>query len=169
MKDKGLVIGMLCAAIVVMAAAYAAFSTSLEVTGTTTIASTWAVAFDEENSSCTDGSNVIVTNGATVATLGVALETPGESVTCTIAVKNSGTLDAYLKTISVTPTGDAPITFTVEPTTAELATRDTLAANGGVEYIKVTATYDTDTDTQPENIENKVTVVANYAQKMNNN
>ena len=83
-----------------------------------------------------------------------------------MAVKNSGTLDAYLKSINVTPTGDAPITFTVEPSTTALATRPTLAANGGVEYIKLTATYDADTEGQPEDLTNSVVIVANYEQKL---
>ncbi|MBQ7137165.1 MAG: hypothetical protein IJO43_04245 [Bacilli bacterium] len=166
MKDKGVLIGMLCTVVVVMAVAFAAFSTSLQVNGTATIASTWKVAFDKSNSSCSDGSNIVMNGESTLATIGVSLETPGDSVTCTLAVKNSGTLDAYLKSINVTPTGDAPITFTVEPSTTALATRPTLAANGGVEYIKLTATYDADTEGQPEDLTNSVVIVANYEQKL---
>ena len=164
MKDKGLLIGMLCTVVIVMAVAFAAFSTSLEVNGTASIQSTWKIVFDKANSSCTDGSNIQMNDDSTIATIGVSLESPKDSVTCSIQVKNTGTLDAKLDSISLTPTGNAPITFTVDPKVdADLSTRPVLTAQGGTEVIKVTATYD-DVSGQPKDLTKSVTVVANYKQ-----
>lgn len=163
MKEKGLLIGMLCTVVIVMAVAFAAFSSSLKVNGTASVASTWAVAFDQEASSCSDGSSVSASG--TLATLAVELESPGDSVTCTLTVKNTGTLDARLDSISVTPSGEAPITFTTSPAAdADLSTRAVLAKTSGTEVITVTATYDADTEGQPEDVQNTVVVKANYVQ-----
>jgi hypothetical protein len=168
MKDKGILIAMLCTAIVIMAAAYAAFSTTLTINGTASISSTWEVGFDQEASSCSDGSLVSV-NG-TLATLGVELESPGDSVTCTLTVKNTGTLDARLESISVTPSGTAPITFTTSPAVgSDLSTRPVLVKSNGTETITVTATYNADVESQPENIQNTVVVKANYVQAFSAN
>jgi len=121
MKDKGILTIMLCTVVVIMAVAYAAFSTTLTINGTASISSTWEVGFEQESSSCSDGSVVSVTG--TLATLAVELESPGDSVTCTLTVKNTGTLDAKLESIVVTPSGNAPITFTTSPAVgADLST-----------------------------------------------
>lgn len=164
MKDKGLLISMLCVVVIIMAVAFAAFSTNLNVNGTATISSTWNVAFDGNNSSCSDGSNVIVSG--TTATLSVGLEAPGDEVTCTIAVKNTGTLDAKLSSITSTPSGEAPITFTVTPSTSDLATRPILAKESGTETITVKIAYDSNVEGQPEELSNTVVVVADYVQNL---
>lgn len=162
MKEKGILIVMLCTVVIVMSVAFAAFSSNLTINGTAGIASTWNVAFDADNSSCSDGSSIAV--GGTTATLSVRLETPGDEVTCTIGVKNTGTLDAKLASITSTPTGDAPITFTVSPTEDDLETRPVLVKGTGTESITVKITYDADTEGQPEDITNTILVSANYVQ-----
>lgn len=164
MKEKGLLIAMLCTVVIVMAVAFAAFSTNLTINGTATISSTWNVAFDGNNSSCSDGSTVIV-NGTT-ATLSVGLQSPGDEVTCTITVKNTGTLDAKLDTITSTPSGNAPITFTVTPSTSDLATRPVLAKETGTEIITVKIAYDADVEGQPDELSNTLLVSANYVQNL---
>ena len=57
MKEKGILVAMLCTVVIVMAVAFAAFSSNLKVNGTASIDSTWNVAFDADNSSCSDGSS----------------------------------------------------------------------------------------------------------------
>lgn len=166
MKEKGLLVAMLCTVVIVMAVAFAAFSSNLTINGTASVASTWSVGFDSANSSCTDGSSISISGNT--ATLSVGLESPGDAVTCTLAVRNSGTLDAKLNSITTTESGDAPITFTVSPANTDLATRQFLAKEGGSETITVTATYNADTEGQPEDITKEVLVVANYVQYFNN-
>jgi len=168
MKDKGILTIMLCTVVVIMAVAYAAFSTTLTINGTASISSTWEVGFEQESSSCSDGSVVSVTG--TLATLAVELESPGDSVTCTLTVKNTGTLDAKLESIVVTPSGNAPITFTTSPAVgADLSTRPVLAKTNGTETITVTATYNANVESQPESVQNTVLVKVNYVQAFSNN
>lgn len=165
MKDKGLLIVMLSVVVIVMAIAFAAFQSTLNINGTSTIASTWDVSFDEGSSSCEEGGSVIF-SGDNTAILDFDLEIPGDSVTCTLTVQNTGTLDAKLTAITPTPSGDAPITFTVTPSNDDLATRPVLVRTNGTETITVTATYD-DIEAQPENITKTLTVTANYTQYLN--
>lgn len=162
MKEKGLLISMLCIVVIVMAVAFAAFSSNLKVNGTASIESTWNVAFDADNSSCSDGSSVSISG--TTATLSVNLQSPGDTVTCNIGVKNTGTLDAKLASITSVPSGSAPITFTVTPTTDDLATRPVLVKETGTETITVKVSYDTDVEGQPDDVTNTLVVTANYLQ-----
>lgn len=112
MKDsKNIVIGLLCTVLCVMAVAYAAFSTSLEINGTATISSTWNVAISDiqcETEIGTTGGVTItpptVTGvGTTEATIGVSFNQPGDSMTCTVYIANNGTLEAKLASITTTP------------------------------------------------------------------
>lgn len=165
MKDKGLIIVMLCVVVIVMSIAFAAFQSTLNINGTSTIASTWAIGFDADSSSCEEGGSVSISS-ANTAVVGFELEVPGDSVTCTLTVKNTGSLDAKLTSITSTPSGDAPITFTVTPSNDDLGTRPVLVKTSGTETITVTATYD-DIESQPEDITNTLTVTANYTQYLN--
>lgn len=162
MKEKGILVAMLCTVVIVMAVAFAAFSSNLKVNGTASIDSTWNVAFDADNSSCSDGSSIAVSG--TTATLAVSLETPGDEVTCTIGVKNTGSLDAKLASITSTPTGTAPITFTVTPSTSDLTTRPVLAKQTGTESITVKVSYNSNVEGQPDELSNTIVVAANYEQ-----
>ncbi len=166
MKDKNLLIVMLCIVVIVMAVAYAAFTSQLEVNGSASITSTWKVAFDQTGSSCTgDGNTVQITDDLT-ANLNVKLNNPKDTVTCTIQVKNTGTLDAKLSSIEATPQeNDAPITYLVSPSTGDLAARPTLEKTNGTEVITVSITYD-DVSEQPQNTTKTITVRANYVQKL---
>lgn len=168
MKDKGILIVMLCTVVIVMAVAFAAFTTNLTINGTTTIGSTWKVEFDQDTavSKCSDGSGIAISG--TTATLAVSLETPGDQVTCTIGVKNTGTLDAVLKSITAVETGEAPITFTLTPSpNDDLTNRAKLAASTGRETITLVATYDDTTGEQPDELTKNIVVTANYQQFFN--
>jgi len=110
--NKNIVIGLLCTILCVMAVAYAAFSTSLQINGTASITSNWNVAIT--NIACTpekgkaDGKDipnpsVSGINSAT-ASIGVSFNQPGDKVTCVVTITNNGSLDAELKTITTTPT-----------------------------------------------------------------
>ncbi|MBQ7137164.1 MAG: hypothetical protein IJO43_04240 [Bacilli bacterium] len=107
MKDsKNLVIGLLCAVVCIMAVAYAAFATTLNVNGTATIASNWDVHIS--NISCkatpveggtTDAEAVTKSFGATTAQFNMKFFQPGDSAECVVTITNSGTLDAKVSTI----------------------------------------------------------------------
>ena len=109
-KHKNALIGALLAVVFVMAVGYAAFAQTLTINGTATIDSTWDVHFDDSK---TEGANVVdVTTGlagATApdggeigyqngnqATLSATLHQPGDKVTYTLTILNTGSIDAAL-------------------------------------------------------------------------
>lgn len=91
---------------------FAAFSSTLTIEGTATVENTsWDVHFETLSGSTLVGSAVvntpptINTNNAVLSTYDVSLSVPGDSVSYTVNVKNSGSYDAILSSIIVpTPT-----------------------------------------------------------------
>ncbi len=175
MKDsKNLVIGMLCAVICVMAVAYAAFSTTLNINGTATIDSNWCVQIKEEELSCTPtpvdgGKPGSVTATATrdsgvLATVTMKFTQPGDKAVCTIHFENCGDLDAKLNSINVTGEDEeGPIKFTV----AKPSVNDVLEASGDEQHtVTITGTYDSTTTSQPTSLSKTVKVVAEYVQNV---
>ncbi len=110
-KHKNALIGALLAVVFVMAVGYAAFAQTLTINGSATIDSTWDVHFD---GSKTEGAGVIdVTTGLEGATapsggiisyddsnhkanLSATLHQPGDRVTYTLTILNTGSIDAAL-------------------------------------------------------------------------
>ena len=165
MKDsKNLVIGMLCAVVCIMAVAYAAFSTTLNVEGTATIASNWGVSFEsiscEATKAADGGVESIVVEGETVeldatgtikngdttsAEFSMTFLQPGDSAVCTVTVKNTGTLNAKVATLNFTDNADDDIiTYEVDGIVLGQALNAGLTSE-----FTVTATYE-DTETQPD-------------------
>lgn len=174
MEKKNLVMVALCVAIGVMAVAYAAFSTTLNVTGSVSAEGNFAVTFlAATGTECvattkvgadTPSGTVNSSVNSTTATLSVKLYTPGDLVTCTIPVKNTGTLKARLngsvaEAVTVTPAPTAPIAVNVTSATAALGAGD----SGNV---VVTIEYDWDKETQPDTskLTQTFTINANYTQ-----
>ena len=110
-KHKNALIGALLAVVFVMAVGYAAFAQTLTINGTATIDSTWDVHFDDTK---TEGAGVINAEaglvGATApdggrisyedsnhkANLSATLHQPGDKVTYTLTILNTGSIDAAL-------------------------------------------------------------------------
>ena len=128
MKDsKNLVIGLLCAVVCIMAVAYAAFSTTLNITGTATISSEWDVQItgitcdvdyveggavapnDEEGNSTAAVSSF---NGTT-AQFDFQFYQPGDVGHCDVTITNGGTIAAKVNSISVATTDKAGASTTL--------------------------------------------------------
>lgn len=169
MEKKNLVIVVLCVAIGVMAIAYAAFTTTLNVNGTISASGTFAVTFTAPGTGACTGTaagtdtptgTVTATAGATTATLSVSLYTPGDTVTCKIPVKNTGNLKAkYVSsTISNSLTATStPIAVSVTNYTAKLA------ANG-TGTVDVLIKYNWTGTSQPTTTSKTFTVTTQYTQ-----
>ena len=98
-KQKNIVLGSLGAIILLMAIGYAAFSTQLNINGTSNITSNFAVKI----TGITSGSIVGGASNAsdptytdTTASFSTNLTSPGDSITYTITVENQGSIDATL-------------------------------------------------------------------------
>ncbi len=105
MNKKTVMAVTLCAMLAVMAVVYAAFQTTLTVTTTTTQSGNFSLqliaakasvtgtpgltgAANSPTASCTS------TSGSTTGTMSATLYQPGDTVTCSWKVKNTGTLGA---------------------------------------------------------------------------
>lgn len=170
MERKNVIMVALCVMIAVMAIAYAAFTTTFNVNGTINASGTFAVTF-QTGGSCTattkvgadtPSGTVTATAGATTATITANLYTPGDVVTCTIPVKNTGNLRAkYVSsTVSNSLTASStPIAVTVASSTGTNA----IAANGA-SNITVTVKYNYTGTTQPTTTSKTFTITSNYTQ-----
>ena len=168
-EKKNLVMIALCVAIGIMGIAYAAFSTTINVEGTVEAVGDFAVAFQETGASCVgtpagtatptpvavptiDGRTIRFAANTESAT-NFALYTPGDTITCTFPVKNTGDLAAKYTSYSVTDglnETSTPIAIAIsEEGTDTLVREETLQA-GDTQNVIVVFTYNWAEEEQPE-------------------
>lgn len=168
-KNRGLKIGVIAALVISVVAigiGFATFTETLRIEGSATVqTSTWKVKFTNLSTPILNGTATVVTpptintNDTTISTYDVKLSKPGDSVSYTFDVANTGTYNAKLTSINIpTPTctgkegADSATTdaanvckhLTYTLTYADgtsLAQDDALAATSGVAHMKLTLTY----------------------------
>ena len=162
MKQKNIVIGIMCIVVCIMVIGFAAFSTTLSINGTSSIESNWSVVFTNIQELSKRG-GVTINNApsasGTTATFDVSLESPGDSIEYQITVANQGTLDAIIESINASETGSDAIKFEI----SNIRIGDKLA-KGAQTTFNITISYDSSITSQPEITNNKLTVNINYAQ-----
>ena len=167
MEKKNLVMVCLCAAIAIMAVAYAAFTTTIEVEGTVNNDSNFSVVFSNptcvgtpaaSNSPMPEGT--ATANGTTVTFSKLNLYTPGDVVNCDVTVTNNGNLAAKYQSYSITD----GITATSSPVAFAVITEPTDLQVGGTSTIKLRFTYDSNIKEQPKDTEYAFKATFNYTQ-----
>ena len=162
MKQKKIIIVSLCVAVCIMVIGFAAFSTTLNINGTSSIESNWSVEFtniQELSKSSGVTINNAPTASGTTATFDVDLEKPGDAIEYQITVENSGTLDAIISDINASETGSDAIKFEI----SNIKVGDKLAKKTSTTFnIKIS--YDDSITSQPEITNNKLTVNITYVQ-----
>lgn len=114
-KDRGLkvaVVAALVISVIAIGIGFAAFTETLSINGNATVqTSSWKVKFTDLSTGTTAGTASITTaptintNDTTISTYDVKLAKPGDSVTYTFKVANTGTYDAKLTSVTIpTPT-----------------------------------------------------------------
>ena len=161
-KHKNALIGALLAVVFVMAVGYAAFAQTLTINGTATIDSTWDVHFDDsktegagivdaeaglEGATAPNGGRISYTDTNHKANLSATLHQPGDKVTYTLTILNTGSIDAALHQPVLTVEGATAgsgltqskgnIQFTVQG----LAEGTSLPKNTGSTTVQVIAEY----------------------------
>ena len=161
-KHKNALIGALLAVVFVMAVGYAAFAQTLTINGSATIDSTWDVHFDDsktegagivdaeaglEGATAPDGGRISYTDTNHKANLSATLHQPGDKVTYTLTILNTGSIDAALHEPVLTVEGATAgtgltqskgnIQFTVQG----LAEGTSLPKTSGSTTVKVIAEY----------------------------
>ena len=172
---KPIIIGILCVLIVVMAIGFALLREQLTITGSSHIDSNWNIRITSITANVTgsaedkeaSGDCTTRTSGScnsTTASFNAGLNTPGDTVTYTVTVTNSGSLDGVVSGINLTPeTGsNDPILVTK----SGLEQGDKITKAGGTNTIEVTVTYNPATESQPSNTNSEVTLTINYQQDL---
>ena len=188
MKDsKTLVIGMLCAVVCIMAVAYAAFSTTLNINGTASIESSWGVklvdgpscTFKAVNASsattataCTGseqaGDNTMCASAKkesdSLATITMRFKSPGDTATCTVSINNYGTLNAKL-THKVNGQAYSATVADTDAIDFEVSGLDTALAAGATKTITIIGRYK-DVTSQPSSTSATLTLVTTAEQDL---
>jgi len=161
MKKKTIMI-IMCIAILCMIVGYAAFSTALKINGTANIASTWQVLFTKiEEVSKTSGVTIksAPTASGTTATFNLDVQFPGDTIVYKITVENQGTIDAIINDITASKTGNDAIKFNI----TGIKKGDILVKGTGTTF-NVEITYDVNTNKQPTDLNEALTMEINYIQ-----
>ena len=175
MNKKTVMAVTLCAMLAVMAVVYAAFQTTLTVTTTTTQSGNFSLQLIAENASVTGTKGLTgaansptaactSTSGSTTGTMSATLYQPGDTVTCSWKVKNTGTLGAKANgNFSCSPEPSkigSPFTSSVTWKKTTLAAGAT--SNAG--EVTMTIGYDSSVTSQPTTTEATITCNFPYTQ-----
>ncbi|MFQ8643247.1 MAG: DUF6273 domain-containing protein [Oscillospiraceae bacterium] len=161
-KKRNIIIGSLCAVVLLMAVGYAAFQTVLNIQGTSNITSSWNVKITNVTSK-----NIVGTasnNGdpsfeELSATFKTSLQAPGDSIEYDITVSNAGSLDAKLDEITLSDTNNPAIKFT-----ASGMTKGDVITAGSTKVLTVKVEYLSSVSEQPTNTTSTLTVDLDYSQ-----
>ena len=160
-KIQNIMLGVLAVGLIGLTVAYASLSQNLTINGTAKVAAaTWDVHFEGMNAGAATGYATLPTTGKLAASgtsvsgsIGT-LKAPGDTITYTFKVKNNGSINAKVNSVS-TPTLTCVSSSTGSATTAStnfckglaytvhysdgsaIAAGQALAANGGSKDITV--------------------------------
>lgn len=162
-KTQNILLGVLAVGLVGISVAYASLSSNLNISGTAKVATaTWDIKFDNMSAGAATGYATLPSSGkfgiqtgsTTVSGDLGTLKAPGDTITYTFKVKNNGSINAKVNSVS-TPTLTCVSSSTGSATTAStnfckglaytvqysdgsaIAEGQTLAANGGSKDITV--------------------------------
>jgi len=161
-KYKNTVVAILLACILTMAIGYAALQQRLNITGTSSISSTYNVKIIDiygypSNENVTD--KVAPSYTDTTATFSTNLTSPGDYMTYYIEIANLGTLDAKLDLITVDDSNNPAIEFIYEG----VEEGDILPSQDFV-VMTVTVKYSDTVTTQPNSVSSDLTIKLDYSQ-----
>ena len=165
-KQRNIIIGGLCAIILLMTVGYAAFSTVLNIQGTSNITSSWNVKItkvESKNIVGTASNNGDPSFEELSATFKTSLQAPGDSIEYDITVSNTGSLDAKLDEITLSDTNNPAIKFT-----ASGMTKGDVIAAGNTKVLTVKVEYLSSVSEQPTNTTSTLTVDLDYSQAIGN-
>ena len=162
-RQRNYIILGLCSILLIMAAGYAAFRTQLNINGTSNITSEWNVLITNIQSQVLSGTPEdeagSPSHTETTASFSTKLYSPGDKMRYTVTVENRGSIDAVLKTIENTDSGNEAIIFTING----IEQGDTLKAKESKTFT-VDVEYNSEVESQPENLTSNLEVTLNYVQ-----
>ena len=161
-KNRNIIIGIVLIAILLMAVAYSSLVTQLSLNATAEIISEWnvkitSVTAEYVSEGCNAGEPLFTD---TTITFDAELVKPGDYITYLVMIENTGTLDATLDNITLTPdeNGSPAIIYTnTEP--------ETLLKAGKSTCFLIKVAYDENTTEMPSIKSKTITGVVTYVQK----
>ncbi len=161
-RKRNIIIATLCVVVLLMTVGYAAFQTSLNITGISNISSNWNIKITNVTTKNVVGgatNNGEPTFDGLNATFKTNLVSPGDSINYDITITNSGNINAKLNKITFTDTNNPAIKFT----TSGLTEGDTLLA-GKASMLSAKVEYLSTVTNQPANVSSNLTVTLDYDQ-----
>jgi len=161
-RKRSIVIGALCGVLLLMTVGYAAFSSILNIKGTTNISSNWDIKITNVTSKNIVGeaSNAKDPEWTQLtATVEANLANPGDSIEYDIRIENQGTINAKLEKITLSDTKNTPIKFTTSGLTEGEALN---AGSNAVLTLKIE--YDKNVTGQPSETTAELKVTLDYVQ-----
>ena len=162
-SQKNWMIAGLCLIVLFIAVGYASFATNLNINGTSTINSNWNIKItDIQVTDFTGGATKAeepAVTSDTTATFKTNLVKPGDSMTYTVTVENTGDIAAKLDKLTVTDDGNPAILFQ----TNGISEDDILGEHSRTAFT-VTVTYNPSVISQPANLSSTVKIVLDYVQ-----
>ena len=162
MKNKKIILIILCITALFMAIGYAVFATNLRINGSVGISGKWLVHFTSIKTETVTGgasNNTAPTASGTVATMDANLDLPGDSITYTLTLANDGNVNAIIDNIDAKAEGSNAIVFSIDG----IKKGDKLAI-GDSKTITIKIEYDENFTSQPEETTKLLTVNINCVQ-----
>ncbi len=162
MKKRNILIGSLLAVVVLLGVGYAAFQTTLNINGVSSVTSTWNVKITNVISK-----NIVGTatnNGEPIfsdlsASFATNLVSPGDSIEYDITVTNAGTIDATVDKIVMTDANNPAIKFTVMG-----LNQDDIIIAGHTAVMTIKVEYLSTITSQPASTTSDITATINCSQ-----
>ena len=161
-NNKSILIGGLLAVVVVMAVGYAAFASSLKISGTSNISTSWNISITDITTSNKVGSASVSgtpEHSGLTASFNTNLVLPGDSITYNIKVENKGNLNAKLNKIALKKDNNPAILFE----TSGIKEGDVLK-QGTSSTLSIKVTYSNSVTSQPTNLDASLTVTLDFVQ-----
>ena len=161
-KKRNIIIGSLCAVVLLMGVGYAAFQTILNIEGTSNITSNWNVKITgvtTKNIVGTASNNGNPSFTDTSVTFKTDLKSPGDSLEYEVTITNAGTLNAKVDKITLSVTNNPAIEFT----SSGITEGDTIAA-GSTGTLLVKVEFLSTVSSTPSNKTSNLTVTLDYVQ-----
>jgi len=162
-KKRNIIIGVLCGVLLLMVVGYAAFSSVLNIKGTSNVSSNWNIKITSITSKTLSGNATNVKEPEGVGTLTASFETnlesPGDSIEYTITISNSGDINAKLDKITLSEPDNEYVTFE----TSGLTEGEPLNAGSTADLI-VTVTFKDVEINKMDKSTSKLTVTLDYSQ-----
>ena len=159
---KNIVITFLIGIFCIMSIVYAAFSQTLNITGSAFIDSRWNIKITDVATKNVIGDATKVFEPVvsdTAVTFKTNLVSPGDSMTYSVTITNDGTIDAKVDSIEITDSKNPAIIFS----TLGINENDLLEA-GDTQTFDVIVSYSEAVTSQPQDTSATLTVKLNYVQ-----